>query len=646
MRSFVFSTWFSLSLTALLLSCTNPSGNNGLDSDGDGVSVEDGDCNDADPNIAPGLPEVCDGIDNDCDGQVDEDFDDLDSDGLAGCAGDCDDNNADVRPGAIEQCDTIDNDCDGEIDEVSDLDGDGFSNCGGDCDDGNANVNPGVQEVCDRQDNNCDGNIDEGFDLDGDSFTVCGGDCDDNNENTFPGAVEVCDGVDNDCDNEVDEGFDLDGDGFTSCGGDCDDFVATVNPNAAEICDLRDNNCDAVVDEGFDADGDGVTPCGGDCNDNDPAVSFGFTEVQDGKDNDCNGLIDEIFADNDGDGFTEAEGDCDDFVFEVNPGAIEFEGNFVDDDCDGVTDEPLVPCDTTALNSNDPFDYAKAIGLCNGEVINAQFISGIAASRAIVTNFGTNNAALNQPLEGARMVLLSSGRADTSTHDNGTQFDNNNDSLTCISSAHPDPQGDPGACGAADPAVVCDKVELLLTIQVPTNAQSFSYQFQFFSSEYPTFRCTAFDDTFLALLDSQAFQGNISFDNNGNVVSVNNGFFDICIDDDGNSDLNDDGVVSQFELSLRPAAVPPNDCTIENGAALAGTGFIFNNTPNPQTGNPFSEGAGATTPLTTFSPVTPGEIITLRFIIFDEGDDILDSSVTIDNFRWGLDPIDGPITQQ
>ena len=185
----------------------------GFDADGDGVPSCDGDCDDNNANNFPGNTEICDGQDNNCDGQVDEGFD-LDGDGVTACGGDCDDNDPTVFPGAPELCDGIDNDCDGTIpnDEIDD-DGDGFSECQGDCDDNNANAFPGNTETCDGLDNNCDGQVDEGltFDLDGDGFTSIGScqgsadDCDDNDASVFPGATEICDGLDNDCDGQVDE---------------------------------------------------------------------------------------------------------------------------------------------------------------------------------------------------------------------------------------------------------------------------------------------------------------------------------------------------------------------------------------------------------------------------------------------------------
>ena len=246
---------------------------NVIDEDGDGyISSED--CNDNDPYIYNGATEVCDGIDNDCDDEIDEGvllefYEDLDGDGfgnsqviirvceasegLVGNGNDCFDDDPDSYPGAIELCDGIDNDCDDEIDEdvgntyYEDLDGDGFGSdvmqffCEemtgwvtetGDCNDEDIEIFPNAMEYCDEIDNNCDGEIDEAtavdteiwyLDNDGDSFgdpnqsisscnqesgyVAVDGDCDDTDVIVNPDAIEVCDGIDNDCSGDFDEGM-------------------------------------------------------------------------------------------------------------------------------------------------------------------------------------------------------------------------------------------------------------------------------------------------------------------------------------------------------------------------------------------------------------------------------------------------------
>ena len=99
------------------------------------VTEAEGDCNDSNASIYPGAPEICDGLDNDCDEVVPNDEADSDFDGSRLCDGDCDDLNPQVRPGATEICDYLDNDCDGIIPDELDEDEDGFSMCDNDCDD-------------------------------------------------------------------------------------------------------------------------------------------------------------------------------------------------------------------------------------------------------------------------------------------------------------------------------------------------------------------------------------------------------------------------------------------------------------------------------------------------------------------------------
>ncbi|MFP2906090.1 MopE-related protein [Pyxidicoccus sp. 3LFB2] len=351
--------------------------------------------------------EVCDGADNDCDGQVDDELvfqswyrdQDVDNYGLTAqsvqaCSrpsghvpnpGDCNDTSAAVHPGAVEACDGVDNDCDAQVDEglptqawYRDADGDGAGNVSdtvqncrqlagvvsdaSDCDDTSAAIKPGATEVCDALDNDCDAQVDEGVlsawyrDADGDGFgseaqstQACGmptgyvastGDCNDTNAAIKPGATEVCDGVDNNCSGAVDEGIatltwyrDADGDtygasantlqkcsqpsGYVSNASDCNDSSAGIRPGALEVCDGADNNCNGSSDEGLaittwyiDADGDGfgtstVTqqkcsqPSGyvsnaSDCNDSNAGIRPGALEVFDGKDNNCNGLTDDL----------------------------------------------------------------------------------------------------------------------------------------------------------------------------------------------------------------------------------------------------------------------------------------------------------------------------------------------------------------
>ena len=210
---------------------------------------------------------------------VGEEGRDTDGDLWATCAGDCDDSDVSVNPGAGEVCgDGLDNDCNGFVDD-KDVDSDGFldSDCGGsDCDDLDSAVHPGAAEVCDGKDSDCDGVKRPGeLDEDGDGNPYCAGDCDD----TDP----------------MIHGLDIDGDGTSACQGDCDDGDATIGPFAQEACDGIDNTCDGVLRPGdVDEDGDGVMSCAGDCDDTDPDVFPGNAETCDGKDNDCSWVTGEL----------------------------------------------------------------------------------------------------------------------------------------------------------------------------------------------------------------------------------------------------------------------------------------------------------------------------------------------------------------
>jgi hypothetical protein len=181
---------------------------------------------------------------------------DLDGDGFT-AQNDCDDSNATVFPGAAELCDNLDNDCDGWTDEdvfisyfFQDTDGDGFGNA------------DSALLLCMPLDT-----IPAGY-------VAISGDCDDAHPFIFPAAAEQCDALDNDCDGQTDEGLpdffyyaDTDGDGFgnpdqrlDTCLAeapplyaannlDCDDGSAAINPDQAEIPgDDLDNNCDGITD--------------------------------------------------------------------------------------------------------------------------------------------------------------------------------------------------------------------------------------------------------------------------------------------------------------------------------------------------------------------------------------------------------------
>lgn len=132
---------------------------------------------------------------------------DRDRDGVTSCGGDCDDDRASAYPGAFELPNGLDDDCNGKVDDrtaAGDDDGDGRSETEGDCDDLDATAYPGAAEAADGVDNDCDGTIDEGTrngDDDGDGTSEAGGDCDDTDPAIGPHAREIPDNaIDEDCD--------------------------------------------------------------------------------------------------------------------------------------------------------------------------------------------------------------------------------------------------------------------------------------------------------------------------------------------------------------------------------------------------------------------------------------------------------------
>ena len=226
------------------------------DADGDGfadAACGGDDCDDGDPAVKPGAIEQCgNGVDDDCDGETDEadcqscsdaDGDEHPAIDPACPAGDdCDDGDPLVYPGAPERCNGIDDDCDGDIDEDAgcagcrDSDADGHdaigAGCptGDDCDDGEPEVHPGAQETCNGRDDDCDGATDEEL-----GELSCGqGECaavvpacvDGQPQQCQPGQppepseVSCADGMDNDCDGLADgQDADCSGAGTTSgCG--------------------------------------------------------------------------------------------------------------------------------------------------------------------------------------------------------------------------------------------------------------------------------------------------------------------------------------------------------------------------------------------------------------------------------------------
>ena len=295
--------------------------------------------------------EVCDGLDQDCDGEADEGFPDLDEDGTADCMdadkdGDGVDDGADNCP-VDANAGQEDLDLDGKGDACDpDADGDLTAN-DDDCAPLDATVHPGATEACNGADDDCNGQVDEGFgDLDGDGVADCvDGDIDgdgvDNGVDNCPLTVNAGqgdadgDGIGDACEDDTDG--DGDPDAF-----DCAKLDPTIHHGAAELCDGVDQNCNAIADEGFpDTDKDGAADCVDPDDDGDGTPdaedNCALAANKNQKDTDGDGEGDACDADDDDDGEPD-ETDCGPLDALVHPGALEI-CNGKDDDCDGLSDE-------------------------------------------------------------------------------------------------------------------------------------------------------------------------------------------------------------------------------------------------------------------------------------------------------------------
>jgi hypothetical protein len=332
-------------------------------------------------NVEPAEPGVegCDGIDNDCDGSIDEGSlcgsgqtcaagacvicIDGDQDGITTCDGDCDDLNPNIHPGVEEICDTIDNNCDGEIDGplADEACGAGMvcnpeGNCLLTCGDGFCNYGEDIQscpEDCTESSDDTDG--DGIVDLEDNCLSVANEDQEDTDEDGLGDACDACPlDAFNMCESVCGDGICASDEDSMNCAEDCLPSCTPTN-DGVEICDDIDNDCDGIVDDEFNvgASCEGVGACSDGiivCNAAGLAVCSSeeeaSVEVCDEIDNDCDGLIDEDSVcgtsdDIDGDGVANLNDNC---LAVANADQADSDSDGLGDACDACPKDPDNAC--------------------------------------------------------------------------------------------------------------------------------------------------------------------------------------------------------------------------------------------------------------------------------------------------------------
>jgi len=336
----------------------------------------------------------------------------------------------------------------------------------------------------------------------------------------------------------------------------------------AELCDGLDNDCNGNVDEGCDADGDGWCSV--------ETVVIGYP-----------------------DSCPQGGSDCNDADETIHPGAKEECCDDVDNDCDGLVDEPADcppgPCTGHSLEA-----YLCALEMCwEATPVDAEFLSptgdDITMAWEAVSHFGSQENDL-APLAGNSYGLLATGPATGTAHTTDL----------------------PGGGSVADPFsndgyATYDNVEFKVTMAAPPGAQGFAVDYIFMSVEYEEYIGTSFNDKFYMLLTAP--------ETTGGVTEVINAA--ACSNPSSYWDLIDEAGQKKCYIAINTAYSEP--CSAVD-TDITGTGFECGSADNYH--------GSSTGWLTTYWPVAPEEEFVLTFHIHDASDGIYDSEVVLDNFRW------------
>jgi hypothetical protein len=328
----------------------------------------------------------------------------------------------------------------------------------------------------------------------------------------------------------------------------------------------------------------------------------------------------------DADGYSPADGDCNDCEPRVGPNNVEIPGNGFDEDCDGMLDNALEPCDGgIAIDESDAVEVLRAIELCKMSsgpedwgVVSAAWVladgspppadptqnADFHLGHGVLDDFGPNVS----PRAGGRLLALSNDDArrpgDPGARDSWDKNYTSNlpagfpkDSATCPGTFTNGPAEDP--------------IGLEAQVRAPSNATGISFELDAYAADFPQFICSTYDDAFAALLTPTPMglpDANVVFDAAGEIFSVNGARYEVC-GCDGGPPCQAGG--KSFACSL-------------GTDMLEGTGF---------------EGNAATGWNLTTVPIVGGEELTIRFVVWDLADGVVTSTVLLDSWRWLTDPV-------